>query len=189
MNKLIITEIDGYKKEKLRKVSPDDIAKYPKVVKNNTGKKVKISKTEKKGTKVKKSTMALLIAAGASTAAVGILSVIGTREITNDMTASECFADGVYPWDYSDGPRLFSTDSTNRDGSINSDRYFAEVTSKGHEAGYTDDEIYIACQYKYGMDNPYVSSSITSRFLTKVKAGADSISEKLNDDNSRKVSR
>ena len=176
-------------KERLRKVSPDDIAKYQKVVKNNTGKKVKINKKRKKSTKVKKSTMALLIAAGASTAAVGILSVIGTREIAKKVVASECLDDGVYSLDYSGVSMMFSTDSTNRDGSISSDRYFAEVTSKGHEAGYTDDEIYIACQYKYGMDNPYVSSSITNRFWTKLKAGAGSISEKLNDDNSRKGSR
>ena len=176
-------------KERLRKVSPDDIAKYQKVVKNNTGKKVKINKKNNKSTKIKKSTIALLIAAGISTATMGTLNVIGTREITNDMIASECFADGVYSLAFSDGLWLFSTDSTNRDGSISSDRYFAEVTSKGHEAGYTDDEIYIACQYKYGMDNPYVSSSITSRFWTKLKAGAGSISEKLNDDNNRKGSR
>lgn len=120
---------------------------------------------------------------------MGTLNVIGTHEIAEEVVASGCLDSNVYSLDYSDGPMLFSSDSTTRDGSINSDRYFAEVTGKGHEAGYTDDEIYIACRYKYGMDNPYVSSSITSRFWTKLKAGAGSISEKLNDDNSRKGSR
>lgn len=51
-------------KERLRKVSPNDIVKYQKVVKNNTGKKVKINKKNNKSTKIKKSTIALLIAAG-----------------------------------------------------------------------------------------------------------------------------
>ena len=177
-------------KKILGKVSPDDIAKYQKVVKNNTGKKVKINKKKKKNAIVKQFMIELLVGGVLTVMSeAAFFSFVGTREITNDMIASECFADGVYSWDYSDGPRLFSTDSTNRDDSINSDRYFAEVTSKGHEAGYTDDVIYIACQYKYGMDNPYVSSSITNRFWTKLKAGAGSISEKLNDDNSRKGSR
>lgn len=176
-------------KKILGKVSPDDIAKYQKVVKNNTGKKVKINKKNNKSTKIKKSTIALLIAAGISTATMGTLNVIGTREIAEEVVASGCLDSNVYSLDYSDGPMLFSSDSTTRDGSINSDRYFAEVTSKGHEAGYTDDEIYIACRYKYGMDNPYVSSNVVSRFTTKIKAGTNYISEIFDNENSRKGSR
>ena len=117
-------------KKILGKVSPDDIAKYQKVVKNNTGKKVKINKKNNKSTKIKKSTIALLIAAGISTATMGTLNVIGTREIAEEVVASGCLDSNVYSLDYSDGPMLFSSDSTTRDGSINSDRYFAEVTSK-----------------------------------------------------------
>lgn len=176
-------------KKILGKVSPDDIAKYQKVVKNNTGKKVKINKKNNKSTKIKKSTIALLIAAGISTATMGTLNVIGTREIAEEVVASGCLDSNVYSLDYSDGPMLFSSDSTTRDGSINSDRYFAEVTSKWHEAGYTDDEIYIACRYKYGMDNPYVSSNVVSRFTTKIKAGTNYISEIFDNENSRKGSR
>ena len=158
-------------------------------LKNNTGKKVKINKKNNKSTKIKKSTIALLIAIGISTATMGTLNVIGTREIAEEVVASGCLDSNVYSLDYSDGPMLFSSDSTTRDGSINSDRYFAEVTGKGHEAGYTDDEIYIACRYKYGMDNPYVSSNVVSRFTTKIKAGTNYISEIFDNENSRKGSR
>ena len=184
MNELKITEMDGYKE------------KYAKTVKKNTENKIKIPASEAKPKKISKKVLALLLAGTVGISSVGITCFFGKRRIVDDMLAEGCVDSSVISMGNSySGPKLFSQDSTNRDKSIDIEKYISSVINDSKEKGFSSDEIYITISDRYGIDidqydfDGFEESTVISRFSTKFEAGKEEILNMLSEKKESKGSR
>lgn len=183
MNELKITEMDGYKE------------KYAKTVKKNTENKIKIPASEAKPKKISKKVLALLLAGTVGISSVGITCFFGKRRIVDDMLNEGCVDLDVNSRSYDSGTKLFSQDSTNRDKSIDIEKYISSVINDSKEKGFSSDEIYITISDRYGIDidqydfDEFKESTVISRFSTKFEAGKEEILNMLSEKNESKGSR
>lgn len=121
---------------------------------------------------VKKAAVRTALVGIVPVSACGVVSILGTRNIVDNVVASGVINENVYSENDSDGIYIYEDGSYE---AIDTDWYLREKAKEIMDKGFTADDAYITFIDKYGASADIDGTNTFSRAIAKVTAGAEYI--------------